>query len=132
MDFARQELYPDTTRTGLWMHNAVPRMFNVCRIPQANRDRLAYAQPSSPYRKKVVVSIRDWIYSLDVYDGDRRSICHHEIERRLRDIVLDAESRVRTGESGPAVGVLTADERNAWAKVSAMESMKFCPRYLFY
>lgn len=105
------------------MRNTVPRMFNVCRVPQLQCDKLTYSRPTSPYHSKVVVQIRDWVYAMDVYDSSSKRIEHLEIERRLRDIVADAEARILTGEVAPPVGILTADERDTWAKVSSATSM---------
>ena len=85
MDY-RQELYPETTYTGLWMRDTVPRMFNVCRVPQIVCDRLSKAQASSPAGKKVLVTLHDWIYSMNVYDSGDTSLGHVELEKRIRDI----------------------------------------------
>ncbi|KAL5526743.1 hypothetical protein ACEPAF_8468 [Sanghuangporus sanghuang] len=111
-----QELYPGTTYTGLWMRRAVPRMFNVCRIPQVECDRLSTAQASSSARNKVMVMVHDWIYSIDVFDGKRGYSGHFELEKRLRNIVIDAERRLAEGEKSVSVGVLTSDDRDTWTK----------------
>ncbi|KAH8117830.1 carnitine acetyltransferase [Phellopilus nigrolimitatus] len=111
-----QELYPDTTRTGLWMRDTVPRMFNVCRIPQNNCDKLSSPQLPSPYHNKVLVMIHDWIYVLDVYDSEPLETEHRELERRIRDVVIDAEGRLMSGERAPPVAVLSSDDRETWAK----------------
>ena len=102
------------------MRNVVPRMSNVCRVPQLQRDRLTYSRPISPYHSKVLVAIRDWIYAMEVYDSNTKSIGHASIEQRLRDIVADVERRLRSGEVAPPIGVLTADERDTWAKVTIL------------
>lgn len=118
----RQEIHSDTTRTGLWMHTTVPRMFNVCRIPQPGCDVLRTTKPSSTHRNKVIVLLHDWIYAIDVYDGSLHNIGHKEIERRLRNIVLDAKARSTACQTPVPISVLSSDERDVWAKVSLNES----------
>ena len=123
-----QDIHPNTTRTGLWMHDTVPRMFSVCRIPRSECDTLSTPDKSSPHRNKVVVLLHDWIYSMDVYDGSTRNIGHREIEKRLRSIVLDVKDRVSTGEKAVPVSVLTSDDRDIWTKVRCT----FIARHLTY
>lgn len=99
-------------------------MFNVCRIPETGRDRLTVKHPSSPHFKKVVVMLHNWIYSIDVY-SDRtgpegaspKHIGFPEIERRLREVVVDARDRMLFGDRPAPIGILTSDERDTWAKV---------------
>ncbi|KAH9068364.1 carnitine acetyltransferase [Lactarius deliciosus] len=40
-NLARQEIYPNTTRTGLWFQETVAKTFNTCRIPQPHCDSLS-------------------------------------------------------------------------------------------
>ena len=40
-----------------------------------------------------------------------------EIETRIRAVVLDVEQRLASGERALSVGVLSADDRDAWAAV---------------
>ncbi|EJD06449.1 carnitine acetyltransferase [Fomitiporia mediterranea MF3/22] len=111
-----QELHPDTTHTGKWMRHTVPRMFNVCRIPRPVCDRLSHSQPSAPSKNKVMVMLHDWIYVVDVYDGGNTNIGHIELEKRIRDIVLDADRRLASGERALPIGVLTSDNRDNWTQ----------------
>ena len=100
------------------MHNTVPRMYNVCRIPQAGRDRLSTPSASSIHHKKVIVMIHDWIYSIDVYGAQSsRSVDHTELERRIRGVVIDSSKRLASGERGRPVSVMTSDDRDIWSKV---------------
>ncbi|THH07379.1 hypothetical protein EW145_g3423 [Phellinidium pouzarii] len=112
--FESQE--PGTTRTGLWMRNSVPKIFNICRIPHENCDKLSTPLSTSPYLNKVIVILHNWFYALDVCDSHGRGVNHRELERRIRDVVVDVDKRLASGEKAPAIGVLSSDERNNWAK----------------
>jgi hypothetical protein len=86
--------------------------------------------PSSPNTRKILVIVYNWFYAVDAYeppslcDGmrqykDRRVHAIH-IEERLRAIVRDAEARLANGEKAVPVGVLSADQRDIWAKVLSL------------
>ena len=55
---------------------------------------------------------------MDVYDGGNVNLGHVELEKRLRDVILDAERRWAAGERAVPVGTLTSDDRDTWTKVS--------------
>ena len=61
--------------------------------------------------------IRDWTYGLNVYDSRNHRISPCVLELALRNIAADANKRLLAGESATPVGVLTADDRDRWAKV---------------
>ena len=64
--------------------------------------------------------VHEWMYSVDVYDENtQRNAGFQEIERRIRDVVLDAQGRLSEGEKAIAVGMLSSDDRDVWATVSA-------------
>lgn len=42
----------------------------------------------------------------------------HEIEARIKAVVLDVEQRLSKGETAFPIGALSADERDRWAKAS--------------
>lgn len=60
----------------------------------------------------------DWFYAIEVYDDSGKVIEVLEIERRIRQVVTDAERRMLNGETAVSVGVLSADNRDTWAAVS--------------
>lgn len=60
---------------------------------------------------------RDWIYSVEVQDWDQHIVNVKELEKRLWEVVEDVRAREKRGEKAVAVGILTADERDLWAKV---------------
>ncbi|KAI0034239.1 acyltransferase ChoActase/COT/CPT [Vararia minispora EC-137] len=112
----QQEIYPLTTRTGLWFRNTVEQMFYTCRIPQHNCDALS-PQPTHthPNARKIVLMIDDHIYAIEVYRPDGSLVNPSEIEHRMLEAVRDFDERARSGERVVPVGILTADERDIWA-----------------
>ncbi|OCH94373.1 acyltransferase ChoActase/COT/CPT [Obba rivulosa] len=113
----RQELYPDTTRTGVWFHDCVSRMFNICRMPQPKCDALSMpAPPQSPHARKIIVFVHDWLYAIEVLDKDLQSLSPGEISRRISAVVGDVVERLTQGEKAVPVGVMTADDRDHWAE----------------
>lgn len=101
------------------MQDTIPRMFNVCRIPETGKDRISNKCPESPYYKTIIVMVHEWMYSVDVYDDNvQRNVGFQEIERRIHDIVVDAQGRLSTGEKAVAVSILSSDDRDVWATVS--------------
>jgi Choline/Carnitine o-acyltransferase len=95
-------------------------MFNIGRIPQENCDTISpVPPPSHPDSKKILLMLHDWLYSVDVYDDAHQNLLKvGEIEKRFRAVVADATSRIARGERAIPVGLLSADRRDIWAKVS--------------
>ncbi|KZV73023.1 acyltransferase ChoActase/COT/CPT [Peniophora sp. CONT] len=113
---AHQELYPDTTKTGVWFRNTVALMFYTNRIPQLNCDTLSSRpSPLSANARKVFVMIGDILYAVEVYDAEGVPLSADAIERRLQSAVQDYHARVSAGEKAPPVGIMTSDERDSWA-----------------
>ncbi|KAF8554621.1 acyltransferase ChoActase/COT/CPT [Imleria badia] len=113
-----QDLYPDTTRLGLWLSHCTSRIFNICRLPQHPSDTLTVpAPPSSPWASTVTVLAHDFYYALRVADPTTGIPLHvDEIERGMRAVVTDVLHRRRNGELPVEVGVLTADDRDEWSR----------------
>lgn len=66
----------------------------------------------------------DWMYAVDVYDDNtQKNVGFLEINRRIQEIAVDARGRLAAGEKAAPVGLLTSDERDAWAAVSKISSM---------
>ncbi|KAI0749339.1 acyltransferase ChoActase/COT/CPT [Daedaleopsis nitida] len=113
----RNEVYPDTTRTGLWFRHAALQFCNTCRVPQHGCDRFAPAPSATdPDAHKILVIAADWLYAVDVLDGHGEPLSPASIERKLCAIVRDVESRLAKGESATPVSVLTTDNRDRWAE----------------
>jgi hypothetical protein len=82
--------------------------------------------PPSLNARKILVIVYNWFYAVDAYEppslcdmrqGEHRRVHAIHIEERLRAIVRDAEARLANGEKAVPVGVLSADQRDIWAKV---------------
>jgi hypothetical protein len=79
--------------------------------------------------QKVLVMVYDWFYVIDVYHSAPTSTAPDHsnpmplvddagvLEERLRAVVVDARGRRQRGERAVPVGVLSADNRDVWAKV---------------
>ncbi|KAI0331918.1 acyltransferase ChoActase/COT/CPT [Cubamyces sp. BRFM 1775] len=124
----RQEIHPDTTRTGtqcsydshrsrgLWFRHSALQVFNRCRIPQRSCDRFSPVPDlGDPDARKVLVMAADWMYAIEVVAADGSPIAPGEIEKKLRAIVVDVEGRRAKGERAVSIGVLTTDDRDRWA-----------------
>ena len=99
-------------------------MFNIARIPEPLCDTLSeYPDPHTRASRSILVMVHDWCYSLVVYDppvGDSPPKLNSpgEIEAKIRAVVLDVETRLQNGEKAVPIGVLSADDRDRWSKVS--------------
>lgn len=127
MNYNRQELHPETTRTGVWLRDNVSKMFNIARIPKLGCDTLSQ-RCADDNSGKVLVMVHDWCYTVDVYEPESKSLVGDNpstrtllppktIESRLRQIVYDAHERLLRGEQAVPVGLLSSDDRDIWAKV---------------
>jgi Choline/Carnitine o-acyltransferase len=93
-------------------------MFNIGRIPHEHCDSLSEVPPPShPTCRSLLVMIHDWCYTVDVYSEDVKLLDVADIERYIRSVVEDANTRLEKGERAVPVGVLSADHRDLWAKV---------------
>ncbi|KAF8440414.1 acyltransferase ChoActase/COT/CPT [Boletus edulis BED1] len=113
-----QDLYPDTTRIGLWLGHCTSQIFNICRLPQHPSDALTVpAPPSSPWASTITVLAHDHYYALRVADPATGVPLHvDEIERGMRGVVTDVLHRRRSGELPVEIGVLSADDRDEWSR----------------
>jgi Choline/Carnitine o-acyltransferase len=89
------------------------RMFNMTRIPHERIDRLHKASTSNPAARRIILLIRNHIFTVDVYDENGVFIGLSAMTERLQSCAVAALS------SKPAIPIpiLTADGRDAWAKV---------------
>ncbi|KAI0787668.1 acyltransferase ChoActase/COT/CPT [Fomes fomentarius] len=127
LDFAaqlkRNEIYPDTTRTGLWFRHAALQFYNTCRIPRHGCDCFAAVpSPTDPSSRKLLVMVADWTYAVEVIGSDGTPLTPPVIEQRLRAVVNDAQRRLANGEHAVPISVLTTDERDNWAKARCASS----------
>ncbi|KAJ7104046.1 acyltransferase ChoActase/COT/CPT [Mycena belliarum] len=113
----QQELYPETTRTGIWLRDSVSKMFNSARIPKPICDLLSKPpKPTQPDALKIYVMVHNWCYAIPVYHpaSPPKLMGVQEIEMRIRSVVADARKRLAAGERAIPIGALTADERDKW------------------
>ncbi|PIL35584.1 transporter [Ganoderma sinense ZZ0214-1] len=112
----RQEIYPDTTRTGLWFRHAALQPFFKTRIPQRGCDRFSVVlPPTDPDSRKLIVMASDWMYAVDVVASDGNPFPPSAIENSLRAVVNDVRARIAKRERVVPVSVLTTDDRDRWA-----------------
>ncbi|KAJ7761889.1 acyltransferase ChoActase/COT/CPT [Mycena maculata] len=115
----RQELYPETTRTGIWLRESVAKMFNIARIPKPKCDILSKPPSvSNPDAQKIYIMVHGWSYAIPVYEptSPPRLSDVQEIETRIRSAVIDAQQRLAAGDEAVPIGALTADERDRWTQ----------------
>lgn len=86
------------------------RLFGTSRIPELEKDRLV----QSPKSKHIMVMRRGNIYAVDVLDDNGNIEPAKEILARLNAVIKLDETK--TVNEVP-LGVLTADERNEWARI---------------
>src|SRR5688572_12161661 len=96
-------------------------MFNIARIPKPRCDVISDPAPS-PASRKIYVVIHNYFYAITVYTPPSPASAMQllnvlDIERQLRAVVLDVEQRLAKGETAVPIGVLSADDRDNWAKV---------------
>ncbi|KAG6813949.1 hypothetical protein H0H92_005204 [Tricholoma furcatifolium] len=126
LDFKAQlddgDIHPETTRTGIWLRRSTAKMFNSGRIPAPYCDIICSPPPpDSPDARKLLISIHNWFYAIDVYHQPESSsnipqlLSPREIAIRIRAVVLDVEQRLANGEKALPIGVLSADDRDTWA-----------------
>ncbi|KAM7352815.1 carnitine palmitoyltransferase 2 [Cochliomyia hominivorax] len=86
------------------------RLFGTSRIPELEKDRLV----QSPRSKHIMVMRRGNIYAVDVLDANGNIEPAKEILARLNAVIQLDETKSANEEP---LGVLTADERNEWARI---------------
>jgi len=70
----------------------------------------------------IVLFIQDHLYSIDVYDEFQALISPAQILGRIQSCIVDAQKK----GPAPLVSLLTADNREAWAKVRAYTYFYMC------
>lgn len=93
-------------------------MFNIARIPLPVCDALSEPPSSSSSdTRSVTVICKDFLYQVEVQDRNERCLPVLELEKRLWEVVEDVRAREGKGETAVPIGILTADDRDIWAKV---------------
>ncbi|KAH7913563.1 acyltransferase ChoActase/COT/CPT [Hygrophoropsis aurantiaca] len=113
---AGQELYPETTRTGIWLRDSTSKMFNICRLPQHGCDMLSHIpEQTDPAIRQIVLMVFNFCYTVEVSDAQNKRLPVELLEQRFISAVTDAQSRVLNGEKAVPIGILSADDRDQWA-----------------
>lgn len=111
---------------GSWVLECLKNMFNIARIPEPLCDTISEPpHVTSRDARSILLMIHNWCYSVVVYQIEESTsqpilLSPGEIETRLRAVVLDVEMRLANGEKALPIGVLSADERDRWAKVCVL------------
>ena len=106
----REDLQPDASRMGAFCMHQYRHMFGVTRLPQLPRDYNTNAAGPNAARH-ITVLCRDHVYELPVLDDGQDILPLSSIEAALRDIIADARKN-----DGVPIGLLSADNRDAWTK----------------
>ncbi|KAJ6576609.1 acyltransferase ChoActase/COT/CPT [Mycena vulgaris] len=116
----RQEVYPETTRTGIWLRDSTSKIFNMARIPKPICDILSKPPlPTQPDAQKIFIMVHGWCYAIPVYNhltSPPTLLEVQELETRIRSVVVDARRRLAAGEKAVPIGALTADDRDRWTR----------------
>lgn len=92
--------------------------FHRCRIPLPQCDALAaLPQRGAPNARKVVLMLRNWLYSIEVVQSEENPISVGDIEAKIWDAIHDTNRRQSLGEKAIPIGILTAHDRDSWQKV---------------
>ncbi|KIJ52558.1 hypothetical protein M422DRAFT_156186 [Sphaerobolus stellatus SS14] len=91
--------------------------FHQTRIPQPNCDVLAPLPSRTDHgSKRIILMLRDYIYALEVVDADEAPLPVAKLEEVIWAAIKDVENIRKEGEKAIPVGVLTAGDRDIWAK----------------
>jgi hypothetical protein len=72
---------------------------------------------SLPSARTLLVAVHDWFYTFDVLEDDQNPITPALLESVLHEIVADVSERIKAQEIAVPISVLSADDRDTWAKV---------------
>ncbi|RXK39702.1 carnitine acetyltransferase [Tremella mesenterica] len=115
----REEISPDSSRSGPFCMSQYRKLFNFSRIPLPNSDAFSAIKSRAIH---ATVMIDDRIYSVEVFASPTsphavpEPLSPAEIEANLRSVVKDAKQARDVDDNPPKVGLLTADERDQWTK----------------
>ena len=115
----RQKQHSEMTHTGIWLRESVSKMFNTARIPQKNCDILSTPPPRlcSLSARCLLVMFHNFCYTIPVYSPSGQLASPKSIYDRLRNLVVDVDARLKAKEVAFPIGILSADDRDIWAKV---------------
>jgi len=88
------------------------KILSSCRIPGEKKDSVVTFPPDKPNPPRhIIVMHNNRIFSMPAYGSDGGPLTHDQTYEQLHKIVSASQTE------GAAVGILTSDNRNTWAKV---------------
>ncbi|KAJ3153200.1 Carnitine O-acetyltransferase mitochondrial [Geranomyces variabilis] len=114
-----EELEPEKAKGGALSMDQFQWMFNACRIPKIPSDTTATADPAK--NSHIIVVRKNQFFSMDTVHPDGTQLSTAEFERQIQAIYQQAST-----VKDPAVGALTAANRDTWAK--ARDALLQSPR----
>ncbi|KAG0303987.1 hypothetical protein BGZ98_006057 [Dissophora globulifera] len=108
-----QTLPAEYQRTAPLCMNQYKNQFGAYRVAELPRDRIVTSWPA--LANYVVVMMRDQIFKVPVSGPDGERVSIQAIQEQLRRVV-EAVDGMPAQEKQSAVGVLTSDNRDTWAK----------------
>ncbi|KAL1923113.1 uncharacterized protein VTP21DRAFT_9489 [Calcarisporiella thermophila] len=107
----RETLPAESNRTGPLCMNQYKCIFGTTRIPDFPHDRLVHQWPTTA--RHITVLFKDQLFHVPVLDDAGRLVPVSTIEGQLQQVINQVQS---LKELQPAVGVLTSENRDVWAK----------------
>ncbi|KAF9969969.1 Carnitine O-acetyltransferase mitochondrial [Actinomortierella ambigua] len=107
----QQTLPPEYQRSTPLCMNQYKNQFGAYRVAELPRDRIVTTWPTTATH--IAVIMRDQIFKVPVMGPNGERVSTKAIEQQLRHVV-DAVNT--TQERQPAIGVLTSENRDTWAK----------------
>ncbi|KZV97484.1 acyltransferase ChoActase/COT/CPT [Exidia glandulosa HHB12029] len=124
----KEEIYPESSRTGSWVRPNALKMFNMHRIPAHGCDRLERILPEDlsahEGARHILVLVSDWTYAVEVYTPTGEIVPLRHIYEQLHSVALDVYNRRSRGDIPPRIAILTSDDRDSWAKVRNCERLR--------
>ncbi|KAI7826128.1 acyltransferase ChoActase/COT/CPT [Gamsiella multidivaricata] len=108
-----QTMPPEYQRTTPLCMNQYKNQFGAYRVAELPRDRIVTTWPATA--NYIAVMMRDQIYKVPVSGPDGERVSIKAIEQQLRHVV-EAVNNLPEQEKQAAVGVLTSENRDTWAK----------------
>jgi carnitine O-acetyltransferase len=108
-------LSPDTSRNGELCMEQYKKFFGTTRIPESRCDYLVHQYPTTS--KHIIVLARNQMFKVDVLTNENKRVPLLELERLLYDVGSQAlRAETLKTESWKNIGILTAGNRDDWAK----------------
>jgi carnitine O-acetyltransferase len=108
-----QALSPEYQRTTPLCMNQYKNQFGAYRVADLPRDRIVTAWPATS--NYVAVLVKDQIFKVPVMGPNGERVSAKAIEQQLKNVV-EAVNNMPEQEKQVALGVLTSENRDTWAK----------------